>query len=401
VSEGESIRRRFEAISGELNERQVRLWAAAEARELGSAGPRIVSMATGVSKPRIYRGLAQLASGERLDEGRVRAPGGGRTELAEADPELVPALELLVDPVTRGDPESALRWTAKSSRALARELTARGRKVGPDTVRKLLKRAGYSLQSNAKVREGSSHPDRNAQFEHINARCAEFAADRQPAISVDTKKKELVGDFKNAGRELEPIGQPQRVRVHDFKDAELGKANPYGVYDIADNSAYVSVGVDHDTAAFAVETIRRWWNQQGQQRYPAATKLLITADCGGSNGYRTRLWKVELQRFADETGLAVSVCHLPPGTSKWNKIEHRLFSFITKNWRGRPLENLLVIINLIAATRTETGLTVQCELDPGIYPDKIKITDQQMAHLNISRDDFHGEWNYTLNPRNT
>jgi hypothetical protein len=395
----EEIRGRWLLIGPELDERRRRLWAATEARQLGQHGAvTAVHRATGLSRPRIYRGLRELEAGEGLEAGRVRRDGAGRPTAERSAPGLVDELEALVDPVTRGDPESALRWTAKSCPRLARELADRGFSVTANTVRKLLRAAGYSLQSNAKVREGRQHPDRNAQFEHINSACARFARARQPAISIDTKKKELVGDFKNAGREWRPVGQPEHVRTHDFKDPELGKAIPYGVYDIDADEAWVSVGVDHDTSAFAVETIRRWWHNMGSERYPDATRLLVTADCGGSNGNRTRLWKVELQRLADDTGLAISVCHFPPGTSKWNKIEHRLFSFITKNWRGTPLESLLVVVNLIAATRTQTGLTVQCELDPGIYPDKIKVTDAQLANTNITTDKWHGEWNYTIHP---
>jgi hypothetical protein len=397
----EGVRERWLAISGELDERRRRLWAGTEARAIGYRGVSVVHRATGLSRTTVAKGVAELESAQALEAGRVRRPGGGRRRAEDADPRIVEELERLVDPVTRGDPESALRWTAKSCASLAGELAARGFAVGANTVRRLLRAAGYSLQSNAKVREGSQHPDRDAQFGRINRACAEFAAANEPAISVDTKKKELVGDFRNAGREWLPVGQPEHVRSHDFKDEQLGKAIPYGIYDIANNEGWVSVGIDHDTAAFAVETILRWWRNMGSERFPGATRLLITADCGGSNGYRTRLWRLQLQRLADETGLAVSVCHFPPGTSKWNKIEHRLFSFITKNWRGKPLESLLVIVSLIAATRTAAGLTVQCELDTDAYPAKTKVTDQQLEAVNITRDTWHGEWNYTIEPTPT
>jgi Rhodopirellula transposase DDE domain len=330
---------------------------------------------------------------------RVRRPGAGRKPKTEEDPELVQALEKLVDPMTRGDPESPLRWTCKSTRTLARELTAQGHAVSDSTVRRLLHAAGYSLQGNCKTREGTSHPDRNAQFEHINALVGAFQERSQPVISVDTKKKELVGDFKNAGREWQPQGEPEEVRVHDFMDKTLGKAIPYGVYDITENQGWVSVGIDHDTARFAAEAIRRWWWKMGSPRYKTARELLITADGGGSNGSRCRLWKVALHELATELEISIQVCHFPPGTSKWNKIEHRMFAHITQNWRGRPLVSHEVIVNLIAHTATQQGLLIQAELDSGSYPTGLKVSDQELALVNLIPDGFHGDWNYTIAPQ--
>jgi len=334
-----------------------------------------------------------------VEAARVRRPGGGRRPVTETDPGLLAALESLLEPVTRGDPQSPLRWTCKSTRRLAEELARQDHCVGPRTVAALLQRAGYSLQANRKTREGISHPDRNAQFEYINASVARFLIRGQPAISVDTKKKELVGDFKNGGREWHPQGQPEEVRVHDFLDKTLGKAIPYGVYDMINNQGWVNVGIDHDTAQFATNSIRRWWHEMGQDRFPKAKELLITADGGGSNGHRTRLWKVSLQGLADELGLALSVCHFPPGTSKWNKIEHRLFSFITQNWRGRPLVSHQAIVNLIASTTTSTGLIVKAALDTNHYDTEIKVSDKELAQLQLQRHEFHGDWNYTVSPR--
>jgi hypothetical protein len=341
-----------------MNERSRRQWAAAEAKELGWGGIRVVALAIGMARTTIAAGLRELALSDprrAAEATRIRRPGGGRKALTQTDPDLWAALESLIDPVTRGDPESPLRWTCKSTRRLAEELTGMHPAVGPNTVASLLHRAGYSLQANRKTREGLSHPDRNAQFEYINAQVRRFQDRDQPAISIDTKKKELVGDFKNGGRQWQPEGQPQEVRVHDFQDPALGKAIPYGVYDLLNNQGWVSVGIDHDTAPFAVNSIRRWWRQMGSRRFPRAKDLLITADGGGSNSHRCRLWKVCLQQLADELGLRLHVCHFPPGTSKWNKIEHRLFSFITQNWRGQPLVSLEAIVNLIASTTTRTA----------------------------------------------
>jgi hypothetical protein len=373
--------------------------AARRGRACGRGGTAAVSRATGIARSTIGRGRGELGRAETLAPGRVRRPGAGRKPLAETDPTLLSDLERLVDPQSRGDPELPLRWTAKSLRTLAGELRALGHQISsPSSVAPLLRKLGYSLQANRKSREGSQHPDRDAQFRHIGATVKAALAAGQPAISVDTKKKELVGDFKNAGREWRPSGRPELVRVHDFKDERLGKAIPYGIYDLAKDEGWVQVGIDHDTAQFAVNSIRSWWEQLGRQRYPNATTLHITADCGGSNGNRTRLWKLELQRLADETRLRVSVCHFPPGTSKWNKIEHRLFSFITRNWRGRPLESLETIVNLIAATTSRTGLEVYARLDDRSYPDKMKASDAQMAEVQLEGHQFHPEWNYTITP---
>ncbi len=398
VDEG-AIGEKFRLLAGELDERGLRLWAAAEATALGRGGTAAVARATGIAESTIRRGRGELAAGEGPGQGRVRRRGAGRKPLTETDPTLLSDLERLVDADSRGDPEAPLRWTAKSLRTLAVELRAQGHVISARSVAPLLRRLGYSLQANAKTREGASHPERDAQFRHINATVAGALGDGQPAISVDTKKKELVGDFKNAGRELRRKGDPARVRTHDFKDKELGKAAPYGVYDIADDVGWVNVGIDNDTAQFAVQSIRGWWQTLGSERYPDATTLTITADCGGSNGNRTRLWKTELQQFADETGLQVRVCHFPPGTSKWNKIEHRLFSFISMNWRAKPLVSRQTIISLIAATTTRSGLSVHARLDERAYPKGIKITDAQLAAVNLTGDPFHPEWNYTINPR--
>ncbi len=393
----EMLAAKFESIFPHLDERQRRLLMGAEARALGHGGIRLVARAAAVREATVSLGVAELDSGaEPL--GRVRRPGGGRKRATEVDPGLRPALLALVEPQERGDPVSPLRWTAKSTHTLAAELTAQGHKVSADTVGDLLREEGFSLQGNAKTIEGAQHPDRDAQFRYISeqARAHQDAGD--PVISVDTKKKELVGDFANGGKEYRPAGRPVPVRTHDFMDAELGKAIPYGVYDVAANTGWVNVGTDHDTAAFAVESIRRWWQAMGQAAYPHARRLLVTADAGGSNSYRTRAWKAELAAFALQTGLEVTVCHFPPGTSKWNKIEHRLFSHITMNWRGRPLTSHEVIVNTIAATTTRTGLTVRAGLDPGSYPQGVKVSDEQMAALPLDRHDWHGDWNYTLRP---
>jgi Rhodopirellula transposase DDE domain len=390
---------KFRALAGELNERQRRLWAASEARSAGRGGIAATARATGISVPTIRKGIRELESGEHLDPGRVRKRGGGRRALTDLDPTLLRDLERLLEAGRRGDPESLLVWTSRSVRNLAGALREQGHTVHFTTVAKLLGLLGYSLQANVKTREGSSHPDRDAQFAHINTIANAAIAAGQPVISVDCKKKELVGDFKNAGREWHPKGKPELVRVHDFKDKQLGKAIPYGVYDIASNQGWVNVGIDHDTAEFAVNSIRSWWQHLGQDRYPNATSLQITADCGGSNGNRVRLWKVELQKLADEAGLQISVCHLPPGTSKWNRIEHRLFSYITINWRGKPLHSLETMINLIAATTTSTGLKVYARLDNSSYPDKIRVPDQDIDAVNLHGNEFHPEWNYTIKPK--
>jgi transposase len=394
-----AIGERFRALAGELDERRRRLWAAAEARSCGRGGIAAVARATGISEATIRTGLRELDAGERLEPGRVRRPGGGRKRLVEKDPTLLADLERLVDADSRGDPEQPLRWTAKSVRTLAAALRELGHRVSFRTVARLLRELGYSLQANAKTREGRQHPDRDAQFAHINETVKAAIDAGQPVISVDTKKKELVGDFKNGGREWRPKGEPVEVRTHDFKAPELGKAIPYGIYDLAHDEGWVSVGIDHDTAQFAVASIQGWWEHLGRQRFPRATTLTITADCGGSNGNRTRLWKTELQRLADHTGLQVRVCHFPPATSKWNKVEHRLFSFISQNWRGKPLLSRQVIIDLIAATTTRTGLKVYARLDERAYPDKIKVTSTELANVQLEGDRFHPDWNYTIKPR--
>jgi transposase len=399
VSDEAAIRLRYEALDPVLDERSRRRFAAAEALAAGRGGVSLVSRITGVARSTIGRGVAELRDGAAVVSGRVRRPGGGRKQLVSQDATLLDDLRGLVEPATRGDPEAPLLWTAKSLRTLAAGLQALGHRIGHNVVGDLLRGLGYSLQANRKTREGSHHPDRDAQFGYINQQVAAALTAGEPAISVDTKKKELVGDFKNAGREYHPKGRPEAVRVHDFLIPELGRASPYGVYDIGENAGWVSLGIDHDTASFAVNAIRRWWQTMGQQRYAKATRLVITADGGGSNGARVRLWKLELQQLADELGLTITVCHLPPGTSKWNKIEHRLFSFITQNWRGKPLVSHQVIVQLIAATTTKAGLKVRCELDPNSYPAGIKVADADIASINIQRHDFHGEWNYTISPR--
>ena len=400
VETEEALAAKFPVLLPHLDERQRRLYLGSEARSLGHGGIEAVARAAGVSRQMVAAGAAELeAAGEPL--GRARRSGGGRKKLAEADPGLRPALLALVDPASRGDPESPLRWTTLSLRNLAAELTRQGHRAGPDTVATLLREEGFSLQGNAKTAEGARHPDRDAQFGYISAQARDHLDAGQPVISVDAKKKENVGSFKNGGREWRPKGSPEKVNVYDFIDKERGKVTPYGVYDVAANTGWVSVGTDHDTAAFAVQTIRTWWQKAGRPAYPAATRLLICADGGGANGYRTRLWKTELAALADQTGLQITVCHFPPGTSKWNKIEHRLFSHISMNWRGRPLTSHEVIVQTIAATTTRTGLTVAAELDPGQYPKGIKISDRQMKDLEqqaLRRHQFHGEWNYDLIP---
>jgi len=396
----EGLVRKFEVLARVLDERTRRLVAAAEAEAIGFGGVTAVAQASGLSRGTVMRGMAEIKTAPKPARGqRIRRKGAGRKRTVDRDSTLKRDLEALVEPVTRGDPESPLRWTCKSVRQLATELKRTGHHTSHRMVAELLHAMDYSLQANRKTLEGSAHPDRDAQFHHISSKIREFQADRQPVISVDTKKKELVGDFKNSGRELRPKGDPEKVRVHDFVIPELGRAAPYGVYDVTQNAGWVSVGVDHDTAAFAAQSIRRWWESMGTAAYPKAGRLLITADSGGSNGARVRLWKLELQRLADETGLEITVCHLPPGTSKWNKIEHRLFSFISHNWRGKPLVSHQVIVNLIAATTTKTGLRVRAELDPGKYPKGVKVSNKEVAAIRLERDDFHGEWNYTILPR--
>jgi len=394
------LARKFDLLAGILDERMRRLVAAAEAEAIGFGGVTAVARASGLARGTVIRGMAELKVASKPARGqRIRRKGAGRKRTIDQDATLKRDLESLVEPVTRGDPESPLRWTCKSVRQLTAELKRMKHQTSHRMVAELLHEMDYSLQANSKTLEGSSHPDRDAQFQHISDKSLEFQSARQPVISVDTKKKELVGDFKNNGRELRPKGDPEKVRVHDFVIPELGRAAPYGIYDVTQNAGWVSVGGDHDTAAFAVQSIRRWWESMGAKAYPQASKLLITADSGGSNGARVRLWKLELQKLADQTGLEISVCHLPPGTSKWNKIEHRLFSFISQNWRGKPLVSHQVIVNLIAATTTKTGLQVRAEIDPGKYPKGVKVSDKEIAAIRLERDEFHGEWNYTIVPR--
>jgi hypothetical protein len=401
MDERTGIKERFARVAERLDERARRLVAASEALSLGWGGITATARATGLSRAAVRRGIAELQGAPAAAPGRIRRAGGGRKKTVEIDPTLQRDLEALVEPTTRGDPEGPLRWTCKSLRKLAAQLRERGHRVSHQLVAELLQAAGYSLQGNRKTREGGDHPDRDAQFAHIAATSAAYLASDDPVISVDAKKKELIGDFKNGGREWRPKGEPEEVRVHDFVLPELGRVTPYGVYDLAANAGWVSVGIDHDTAAFAVASIRRWWQAVGQARYGQTSRLLITADGGGSNGSRVRLWKWELQQLADATGLTISVCHFPPGTSKWNKIEHRLFSCITQNWRGKPLVSYAVILSLIAATSTATGLTVESVLDPSPYPAGRKVTDEEMATLQLQRDEFHGEWNYTISPHAT
>ena len=401
----ETIKTKFEQLQPVMDERFCRLWAAAEALALGRGGITLVAKATGVSRKRIGVGIRELREQaarppeQRSFPARIRRPGGGRKAKRDTDPTLLDDLEAMVEPLTRGDPMSPLRWTCKSLAKLAATLREQGHAVSHEIVRQLLLGLDYRLQATSKTREGADHPDRNTQFEHINREAQRFQAAEQPVISVDTKKKELVGDFANGGREWQPNGEPERVRLHDFPDKELGKVSPYGVYDLAANVGWVSVGTDHDTASFAVHAIHRWWLTLGQKRYPQATRLLVTADGGGSNGYRVRLWKVELQELANTLRVPVTVCHLPPGTSKWNKIEHRLFSFITLNWRGKPLRSFKTIVQLIAATTTSTGLTVRAELDENKYAKGVKISDAKLAAINLARHPFHGDWNYTISPK--
>ncbi len=396
------VRRDYRALGSLLNERSRRLWAAAEARSLGRGGIAAVIAATGMSSATVAKGLRELEGAEYgrgvLPFDRVRKAGGGRKRACDEQPGLVKAIERLVEPTARGDPECPLRWTCKSTSNLAAELRRQGFQVGPRTVAKELKGQDFSLQANRKTREGASHPDRNAQFGYINEQVMRFQKQGQPAVSVDTKKKESVGAFKNGGREWRPRGEPEEVRVHDFPDPKMKKAIPYGVYDLTRNEGWVSVGIDHDTARFAAASIKRWWRKMGKKRYPRAKKLLITADGGGSNSSRTRLWKVALQELADDLGLPLTVCHFPPGTSKWNKIEHRMFCHITRNWRGRPLTSYAVIVQLIGNTKTTTGLQIRAELDEHTYPTKETVTEEQLANVRLTPAPFHGEWNYTISP---
>ena len=397
------VREKYERLKPHLGERGKRLWAANEALSFGPGGVRAVAEALQMSTRTILEGQRELQSGSGSDDivtGRQRHPGGGRKSVLEKHPQLLQAIEQIVDPATRGDPMAALKWTSKSLSHIVSELSRQGYKTSATTVSKLLQQElGYSLQALQKIREGSAHPDRDVQFHYINGQCQAFQRRGQPVISVDSKKKELVGDFKNGGREWHRKGEPEGVRTHDFEDKQLGKATPHGVYDLGRNQGWVSVGIDHDTAEFAVDSIRHWWKRMGQPAYPEAEALLITADAGGSNHYRARLWKYQLQKLADETGLTIWVCHFPPGTSKWNKIEHRMFCHITANWRGRPLESLEVIVNLIANTQTCKGLTIQAALNINSYPKGIKVSDAEMSRLNITPADFHGEWNYSISPR--
>ena len=403
----DTIQSKYNALKDELDERARRLWGAAEANALGFGGIRTVSKATGMAESTLRIGRRELKSGQlesstgSVTEGRreIRRPGGGRKRLTARDRSLLKALDDLVEPTSRGDPTSPLRWTCKSTRNLESEMKSQGIQVSHTKVGQLLKELGYSLQSTRKRYEGSSHPDRNAQFEYINKQVKDFQTKNQPVISVDTKKKELIGNFANNGREYQRKGMPEEVEAYDFPSLATGKGIPYGVYDMTINKGWVSVGTTHDTSQFAVETIRQWWLRMGIVSYPQAEELLITADGGGSNGTRCRLWKIELQKFADETGLKITVCHFPPGTSKWNKIEHRMFCHITENWRGRPLTSYEVIVNLIANTTTKTELKIQAALDNREYPTGIKITDEQMKELNLRRHDFHSDWNYTIEPR--
>ena len=397
--DSETLRTKYVALAPVLTERSRRLWAATEARALGHGGIERVRRATGLARSTIERGMRELESGETLSPDRSRRPGGGRKRATAKDVTLSADLEALVEPTVSGSPDSPLRWTSKSVRRLADELRALGHEVSHNLVAELLRASGYSLQANRKTREGPQHPDRDAQFRYILEQVRRFQKRGQPAVSVDTKKKELVGDFKNAGREWRPKGTPEPVRVHDFLIPEQGKAIPYGVYDLNRNEGWVSVGIDHDTASLAVNAIRSWWKRMGRPAYPEATSLLITADGGGSNGSRLRLWKWELQRFANRTGLAITVCHFPPGTSKWNKIEHRLFSHIATNWRGKPLVSLAVIVSLIGSTTTAAGLRVRSEIDHGTYPKGTVVSDEQMAQINLEPHGFHGNWNYTIRSR--
>jgi Rhodopirellula transposase DDE domain len=393
-----SIEQRYKGLAPVLNEQGLRRFAATEAQAYGRGGVSAVSRITGIARSTISRGMKEIEQSRQVEAGRIRKPGGGRKAKLTEDSTLLADLGRLVEPATRGDPMRPLRWTSKSLRHLSGALRSLGHSVCPHVIADGLRKLGFSLQANSKTREGSSHVDRDAQFQYISDQAKAFLAAGEPVISVDTKKKELVGNFKNNGREWHPKGKPEAVNVHDFIDPKLGRAIPYGIYDIGDNKGWVSIGTDHDTASFAVHAIGRWWLSMGQSRYPNATRLLVTADGGGSNGHRVRLWKVELQALANTLRVPITVCHLPPGTSKWNKIEHRLFSFLTINWRGKPLRSFQTIVQLIAATTTTTGLTVRAELDENKYPKGVKTSDAKFAAINIARHPFHGDWNYTISP---
>ena len=399
-----AIEEEFRDISYALDERRIRLWCAAKAkaynRKYGRGGVMAVHQATGVSRPRIYAGLKEIESEQKLEEGRVRRGGGGRKKITEKQPGILEDLEKLVEPLSRGDPVSPLRWTSKSTYRLRDELVSQGYQISQPQVGKLLGELEYSLQAPRKNQEGGNHPDRDEQFNYINEQVQAFQQRRAPAISVDTKKKENIGNYGNKGREYHPKGQPSQVKVHDFVDKALGKVAPYGIYDLEKNEGFVNVGISHDTAEFAVNSIRNWWYEMGQPEYPQAAELLITADCGGSNGYRVRLWKIELQKLADELGLSIQVCHFPPGTSKWNKIEHKMFCYISENWRGRPLISRQTVVKLISHTTTRKGLKIKAKLDENVYDKGRKVTDEELAAVNIEHADFHGEWNYTIKPRN-
>jgi hypothetical protein len=399
-----SVRQKYEALAPLLHEKARRCWAASEALSLGRGGISLVATATDLSRPMIRRGIAELQAGDhvpgdaRPGPTRIRRPGGGRHSISSTDPTLLEDLKRLIDPITRGDPISPLLWTCKSTRNLTDALLALGHDLSHQTVGRMLDDLGYNLQANRKTEEGQDHPDRDAQFEHINTKVRSFQRRGQPVISVDTKKKEIVGNYRNSGREWEPRGHPRRVKSKDFPDKELGKVAPYGVYDLTANEGWVNVGISHDTARFAVESVKRWWKRMGRSVYPKAKELLITADAGGSNGSRNRLWKICLQELADETGLQIAVCHFPPGTSKWNKIEHRMFCHITENWRGQPLVSRAVVVNLIGSTRTRTGLRVESELDTTTYEKGIKVTDEELESVQLKKDKFHGDWNYRIDP---
>ena len=400
----EKIQEKFNILTGCFDERTRRLWAAVEANELGHGGVQALSRITGLARQTITDGLQEIASPDSAKKplnDRVRRPGGGRKKITETRPEIIPALEDLLEPSVSGDPMGPLRWTCKSTRNISEELGKQGFQISHQTVKELLHKMEFSLQGNNKIVEGTVHPDRNEQFRFINEQTKVFQKAGQPAVSVDTKKKELIGNFKNPGKEWRETGHPRAVKDHDFEDKELGKAVPYGIYDVGANEGFVNVGIDHDTAEFAVNSIRVWWKQMGSVTYSKAKELLIMADCGGSNGYRTRLWKTELQKLANETGLRISVCHFPPGTSKWNKIEHSMFSFISLNWRGQPLETLETVVNLIGNTKTKSGLSIKTALDHQKYEKGLKITDEELENVQLEKNDFHGEWNYSIGPSKT